>query len=574
VPVGASQKGCVRKVAMRFVLQGAEVVDGTGSPRRKADVSVVGGYIDEVAETIEPRGDFTVDVGGLVLAPGFIDPHTHFDAQVLWDRDLTPSSWHGVTTVITGNCGFGIAPTKPEHRSTIMRTLENVEGMPLDALEAGLPWTFETFPESLDAVDGAPNRLNIACLAGHTPLRFFVLGDEATEREASADEVETMRQILRHALDAGAVGFSTSRSESHRGAYGRPVPSRAASLEEIRLLASVLGECGHGTFEATWGPDLFVDEFAAIARQIERPVTWAALMTVKADPEYSVRVAREIEEAGGTVFPQISCSPIVVQLSLAEPAPLANVPAFGEILSLPQDARAALYADPQWRARARREVRERWGDKLDEATVQETERHGDLRHGPTLGQLASERDSDSLDVMVDLALEEELSTRFRIVMTNDDDDQIGELLGNPRFLLGLSDAGAHTSQLCDAGNSTTLLSHWVRQRRALTLEQAVWRMTGHPAGVYGLTGRGRIAPGWVSDLVAFDPDTVGCQETERIRDFPAGADRLVTRSVGIHHVWVNGIPIWSDGEPVPGARPGLLLRQGLNPPDRPPVGMH
>jgi N-acyl-D-aspartate/D-glutamate deacylase len=167
--------------------------------------------------------------------------------------------------------------------------------------------------------------------------------------------------------------------------------------------------------------------------------------------------------------------------------------------------------------------------------------------------------------MVDLALAEELTTRFRIVMTNDDDDQIGVLLGNPRFLLGLSDAGAHTSQLCDAGNTTTLLSTWVRERRALTLEQAVWRMTGHPAEVYGLSGRGRIAPGWVSDLVAFDPDTVGCREIERVRDFPAGADRLVTRSTGIHHVWVNGVPIWSEGEPVPDARPGLLLRRGVNP---------
>ena len=379
-------------------------------------------------------------------------------------------------------------------------------------------------------------------------------------------------QLLREALDAGAVGFSTSRSESHRGAYGRPVPSRAAALDEIRLLASVLGECGHGTFEATWGPDLFVDEFAAIARQIERPVTWAALMTLKADPDYSVRITREVAEAGGSVFPQISCSPIVVQLSLAEPAPLANVPAFGEILSLPHADRAARYADPQWRQRARSEVRERWGDKLDDATVQETERHGELRHGPTLGHLALEAGSDSLDVMVDLALQEDLTTRFRIVMTNDDDDQIGELLGNPRFLLGLSDAGAHTSQLCDAGNSTTLLSYWVRERRALSLEQAVWRMTGHPAQVYGLTGRGRIAPGWVSDLVAFDPDTVGCQEIERVRDFPAGADRLVTRSVGIHHVWVNGTPIWSEGQPVPEARPGLLLRQGVNPPASTPAG--
>src|SRR5580658_9262603 len=213
------------------------------------------------------------------------------------------------------------------------------------------------------------------------------------------------------------------------------ISSMAAALDEIRLLASVLAECGHGTFEATWGPDLFVDEFAAIARQIDRPVTWAALMTLKSDPAYSVRITREIEEAGGSVFPQISCSPIVVQLSLADPAPLANVPAFGEILSLPHAERAARYAETEWRQRARVEVRERWGDKLDDATVQETELHRDLRHGPTLGQLARQAGTDSLDVMVDLALEEQLGTRFRIVMTNDDDDQIGVLLGNTRFLL-------------------------------------------------------------------------------------------------------------------------------------------
>ena len=550
----------------RFVLQGAEVIDGTGSPRRRADVSVIGGHIAEVADTIAPQGDTTIDLQGMVLAPGFIDPHTHFDAQVLWDRDLTPSSWHGVTTVVMGNCGFGIAPTRPEHRSTIMLTLENVEGMPLGALEAGLPWTFETFPEYLDAVEASPTRLNVACNIGHTPLRFYVLGDEATERHASAEELATMRQLVREALGAGAVGFSTSRSESHRGAYGRPVPSRAAALDEIRSLAAVLGECGQGTLEATWGPDLFVDEFADIARRIDRPVTWAALMTLKADPAYSVRVARQVEEAGGSVFPQISCSPITVQISLAEPFPFANVPAFGEILSLHQVDRAALYADPHWRQRARAEIREQWGDMLDQATVQETDRHLELRHGPTLGQLAADAGSDSLDVMVDLALDEDLSTKFRVVMTNDDDAQIADLLANPRFLLGLSDAGAHTSQLCDAGNTTRLLSYWVRERQAITLEQAVWRITGHPAEVYGLTGRGRIAPGWVSDLVAFDPDTVGCGEIERVWDFPAGADRLVTRSEGIHSVWVNGIPIWLDGKAVPDSRPGFVLRKGVNPP--------
>jgi N-acyl-D-amino-acid deacylase len=546
----------------RTVLKRATVIDGTGSARRRADVVVTGERITEVGEHVDAGPAETVDLDGLVLAPGFIDPHTHFDAQVLWDPDLTPSSWHGITTVVMGNCGFGVAPTRPEQRPTILRTLENVEGMPLDALEAGLPWTFETFPEYLDAVEAEPTRLNVAAMVGHTPVRFYVLGDEATERVANPPEVDEMRRLVREAVDAGAVGFSTSRSESHRGAFGRPVPSRVGTVDEIRALAAVLGEAGHGTLEATWGPDLYVDEFADIAHRIGRPVSWAALMTLRADPENAGRVAQAVEAAGGQVYPQISCSPIVVQLSLADPAPLANVPAFGEVLGLPHHQRAARYADRSWRNRARVEVRERWGDKLEFATVQETDRHHSLRNGETLGELARATGSDPLDVMVDLALEEDLATRFRLVMTNDDDDQIGELLGNPRFLLGLSDAGAHTSQLCDAGNATRLLSYWVRDRAALTLEQAVWRLTGHPAEVYGLTGRGRVAPGYVSDLVAFDPDTVGCGELERIWDLPAGADRLVTRSSGIHTVWVNGTPVWQDGKGIAGARPGRLLRGG------------
>jgi len=552
----------------RTVLTGATLVDGTGATRRVADVAISGNRIIEVGEDLKsdasPSGQ-AIDLHGLILAPGFIDPHTHFDAQILWDPDLTPSSWHGITTVVMGNCGFGIAPTRPLQRPTILRTLENVEGMPLDALEAGIPWRFETFPEYLEMIESQPTRLNTAVLIGHTPLRFFVLGDEATEREATNAEIAEMRELVREAIDAGAVGFSTSRSESHRGAFGRPVPSRAGSVEEIHALADVLGEMGRGTFEATWGPDLYVEEFAAIAHRIERPVSWAALMAIRSDPGNTARVAEAVEKAGGPVYPQISCSPIVVQISLADPAPLANVPAFAEILGIPREGRADRYADSSWRQRARIEVRERWGDSLDRATVQETVRHRALRNRVTLGELAASAGSDALDVMVDLASQEHLQTRFRLVMTNDDDEQIGELLTNPRFLLGLSDAGAHTSQLCDAGNATRLLSYWVRDRRALTLEQAIWRLSGQPSEVFGFDDRGRIAPGYVADLVAFDPDTVGCGEVERVWDFPGGTDRLVTRSRGIHTVWVNGTEVWKNGKEVPEVRPGRLLRGGRSP---------
>jgi N-acyl-D-aspartate/D-glutamate deacylase len=549
---------------MTLALRGATVVDGTGAPGVRADVLVTDGVITEVG-LLTDAADEIVDLTGLVLAPGFIDPHTHYDAQVLWDRDLTPSSWHGVTTVVTGNCGFGVAPVSPEGRELVMRTLENVEGMPLEALRAGIPWTFESFPEYLDAVAAEPLRCNMAVLFGHTPLRFYVLGEEATERAATAEEIETMRAAIEAGMAAGAIGFSTSRSESHRGAYGRPVPSRLAELPEVWALAESVAASGRGTIEATWGPDFHVEECARLARDIDRPVTWAAIMAVKENPAMTLDIERRVAEAGGAgskVFPQVACRPIVVQLTLADPAPLANVPAFGEVLGLDHDRRAELYADPRWRQRAYAELREKWGNKLDESTVQETALHTDLQDGPTLGELAATRGGTALDVACELALAENLTTRFRVVMVNDDEEQVARLLANPSMLLGLSDAGAHTSQLCDANFATYLLQRFVRELGVLSLETAIWRLTGQPAQVYGLTGRGRLAPGMAADLVAFDPETVGTGPLERVVDFPGGADRLIARSIGIEHVWVGGHRTRIDGKDVPQARHGRLLRGG------------
>lgn len=549
---------------MTLALRGATVVDGTGAPAARADVLVSDGVITQVGSITE-TADETIDLGGLVLAPGFIDPHTHYDAQVLWDRDLTPSSWHGVTSVVTGNCGFGVAPVSVEGRELVMRTLENVEGMPLEALRAGIPWTFESFPQYLDAVAAEPLRCNMAVLFGHTPLRFYVLGEEATERAASAEEIEMMRQALAAGMAAGAIGFSTSRSESHRGAYGRPVPSRLAELSEVWALAETVAASGRGTIEATWGPDFHVEECARLAQDIDRPVTWAAIMAIKENPAMTVDIERRVAEAGGAgskVFPQVACRPIVVQLSLADPAPLANVPEFGEVLAVDHGRRAALYADPDWRRRAYAGLREKWGNKLDESTVQETALHTFALDGPTLGDLAAARGGNALDVACELALAEDLATRFRVVMVNDDEEQVGRLLTNPSMLLGLSDAGAHTSQLCDANFSTYLLQRFVRELGVLSLETAIWRLTGQPAQVYGLTGRGHLAPGMVADLVAFDPETVGSGPLERVADFPGGADRLVAPSIGIEHVWVDGHRSRIDGKDVPQARHGRLLRGG------------
>jgi N-acyl-D-aspartate/D-glutamate deacylase len=542
-----------------IVARGANVVDGTGAPGRAADVVFDDdtGLIVDVVEAGTGDGD-VVDLDGLVLAPGFVDPHTHYDAQVLWDPDLTPSSWHGVTSVVMGNCGFGIAPTRPTHREAIARTLENVEGMSVEALTAGITWDFESFPEYLDQVEAKGPRLNVAAMVGHTPLRLYVMGDEAADRSATGAEIDQMRALLGDALDAGAVGFASSRAPAHAGAWGKPVPSRLAEVQELEALADALRERRQGTMLITRGPDYDQAEIAKLAIAIGRPVTWTALLATHGGGD--VREAMERSRSlGGDVWPQIASRPVVFQVQLAEPAPLARIDAFAEVLSVPAAERARYYRDPSWRERAREQSPRQWPRVWSRIFVDETATHPELLNGPSMQQLAADRGCDPLDVLCDIALDDDLATRFRVVIANDDPDGIAYLLNDDRTLLGLSDAGAHASQMCDAVFATFMLEHWVRETGTVSLEQAVQRMTSQPAQVFGLHGRGLIAPGYAADLVAFDAAAVGVGPMERVYDLPAGADRLIADSRGIERVWVNGTLIRDGGTPT-GARPGQLIR--------------
>jgi N-acyl-D-amino-acid deacylase len=545
---------------MDLLLRRASVVDGTGGPARPADVAIAGDRIAAVAPPGELAPDAAtqvVDLDGLTLAPGFIDIHTHYDAQVLWDGDLTPSTWHGVTSVVMGNCGFGVAPTRPEHRETIVRTFENVEGMSMDALDQGIDWCFETFPEYLDAVDRRAKRINVAAFVGHSTLRLFAVGGE--ERPATEDELTAMCGILREAVRAGAIGFSTSRSPSHQGAFGRPVPSRFAEVGEVDALTSVLGELGRGVVEIAAGPGLWIEQFSQLSREHGVPVTWTALLARADKAGAALRTIERGAALPGEVYPQMACRPIVMQITMADPTPLGEVDEWKEVLALPRERRAGLYRDPAWRDRARPATLAAWGPRWLRIDVEETSTHGDLL-GITLDRIAVDRGSTPFDVMLDVALDDDLTTRFRVVMENDGEDEIGDLLADKRTLLGLSDAGAHASQLCDACYSTHLLGHWVRERKALTLEDAVWRLTGHPHRAFRLAGRGLLREGFHADLVAFDPASIDTTPVERVHDQPGGADRLVVRSTGIEHVWVNGQATRVAGEDVPGAAPGRLLR--------------
>jgi N-acyl-D-amino-acid deacylase len=545
---------------MDLLLRRAWLIDGSGGPGRAAEVAVTGDRISAVGRpgelTPAPQTQ-VVDLDGLALAPGFIDVHTHYDAQILWDGDLTPSCWHGVTSVIMGNCGFGVAPTWPEHREIVIRTLENVEGMSMEALDAGIDWCFETFGEYMAALEQRGKRLNVGAFIGHTPLRLFVLGGE--ERPATAGEIERMRGLLREAIGAGAMGFSTSRQPAHQGAFGRPVPSRFAEIAEIDAMAGVLGAAGKGMLQISIGPGLFVKQFSELAVRHGIPVTWTALVSRADKPGAALRTVERGGSLPGEVYPQIACRPIVMQISMTDPTPLAEVDEWKEVLARPRGERAALYADPAWRERARPATLRAWSHRWPKIDVEETGVHQDAV-GIPLDRLAAGRGTTPFDLMLDLALADNMSTRFRVVLENDGDDEIGALLADRRTLLGLSDAGAHASQLCDACYSTHLLGHWVRERKAITLEDAVWRLTGHPASAFRISARGLVREGYFADLVAFDPATVGTTPIERTRDQPGGADRLIVRSTGVEHMWVNGAAARRSGEDLAGAAAGRVLR--------------
>lgn len=547
-----------------LVIKGGTVVDGTGAPGRRADVAITGDTISEIGDGLDGRRE--LDASGHVVTPGFIDIHTHYDAQVFWDPALTPSSWHGVTTVVAGNCGFSIAPCRPEHRGLIGRTLQHVEDMSLPTLEAGIPWDFETFPEYLDSVARHGSALNYTAYVGHTAIRLYVMGDDGYERAATDDELARMGDVVRDAVAAGAAGVATSAAQTHSGDGGRPVPSRLADVHELEALYMPMRELGRGVGACTPGERISHADVYDLQRKVGRPFTWTALLTIKGISFASDMAALNAREraTGADVWPQITCRPLTFQMTMADPFTFNTVDAFSSLMDSPDEERIAAYRDPAWRRRAQDELehgrifRPRW----DVMTVAESHAHSELE-GTTITDLAAQRGVEPLEAVVDLAIEEDLTTRFRSVLANDDEEMIEELLRQDGMLIGLSDAGAHVSQLCDACLPTDLLGNWVREREVLRLEAAVHKLTGEPAAVFGFDDRGVLAPGRAADVTVFDAAVVAPGGLHRVRDFPADGERLVAdEPVGMRHVVVNGIPIRVDGEPSPDgleAKPGRVL---------------
>ena len=549
------------------VIRGGTVIDGTGAPGYRADVAITGGTISDIGTGLDGRR--ILDASGQVVTPGFIDIHTHYDAQVFWDPALTPSCWHGVTSVVAGNCGFTIAPVRPEHRELLVRTLQHVEDMAPDTLFVGVPWDeFESFPQYLDAIERRGTLLNYACYVGHTAIRLYVMGDEGYERAATDDEIRAMQGIIADALAAGAAGFASSSSPTHSGAGGRPVPSRVADLDEMHALMKPLHDAGKGVVALLPGEKVTHGDVYGLQRAAGRPLTWTALLTVKGFPYHEKIMAdnKAARAEGVEVWPQVSCRPLTFQMNLREPFTFNMRACFQELMDRPDEQRLAAYGDPAWRTRAWEELSGGGGTfptNFESLSIAESDRYPELV-GRRVVDVAAERGVTPLDVMLDVSIEENLGTRFASVLANNDPEAIATLLPEDTVLLGLADSGAHVSQLCDACFATDLLGNWVREREVMPLEKAVHKLSGEPAAVYGLGDRGTVAVGKAADVVVFDPETVAPGPLRRIRDFPADGERLVAdRPEGMSHMLVNGTVIRADGEPDAAAlaeRPGKLLR--------------
>jgi N-acyl-D-amino-acid deacylase len=550
-------------VSADVIIRGGTVFDGSGGPGRPADVAISKGVIAEIGTSL--RGGNELDASGCVVAPGFIDIHTHFDAQVFWDPALRPSSYHGVTTVVAGNCGFSIAPCRPEHHDVIVRTLENVEGMDAATLSAGIAWEFETFPEYLEAVRRRGTMLNFTAYIGHTALRLYAMGDAAYERAATAAETDRMCQLVREGLDVGAAGLSTTFSYAHRGAGGKPVPSRFADHDEVDALFMTVGRAGRGVVLTTPGPQCTYTDVYAWQPRVGRPWTYPLFATPGDKHLEAVRLHDEGVAQGANVWPQVTPRPLTMQFTLADPYSLNVGQVFGDLMQGDREARIAAYRDPAWRARAAADLEQAPGmrPRWETFEVSESEKFPELQ-GRRVDAIARDRGCSPLDVMCELAVAEDLRTRFRTYIANEDRDAVAALLTHDHVALGLTDAGAHVDQLCDAPLPTDLLGVWVRERGVMPLERAVRMLTGAPADMFGFVGRGYLREGYCADVCVFDPAGVGPGPLRRVRDFPANGERLTAEEpTGVRHVLVNGTPVRRDGaqleslEERPGMRPAI-----------------
>ena len=557
-------------MAHDLLIRNGLVVDGTGAPGRRADVAVKNGTVVEIGK-ISDGATKVVDASDCVVAPGFIDPHTHYDAQICWDSGITPSPWHGVTSVVLGNCGVGIAPCKLGAREIAMRDLVNVEGIPFDVLNAGITWDWESFPEYIEAAARRPSALNLAFLAPLTPFRHYVMGEASMERAATPDETAHIKALLRGAVDAGAFGFSTTTFNQHMGFQGRPLACRNASRDELKAYANVLKETGKGAIEIALTKKVSVvtdeerDLLEFLVEESTRPITFLALFQRDDLPTClgdSMRMLGDLLNRG--VVPQTSPLPLTREMNMRNPFSFASFPCWKRAFEdKSKEAQRATYGDPAFRAAFKAELKGApvFSGNWNRVSVLEVHKpEMKALEGRTVADIARERGTDGVDTLLDLTLEDDLDIEFVLAQFNTSPTEVAPLLANPQILLALGDAGAHVDMLCDAGYPTYLLGTWVRERQIMTVEQAVARLTAQPADLFGIRNRGRLKVGAQADVAIFDPLTVGSSNRpERSYDLPTGAKRMIMRSKGVTHTIVNGEIVWAEGKAT-GATPGVVLR--------------
>jgi len=535
-----------------LVIRGALLLDGLGSPPVRGDLAVKDGRIAEIGTSFLSARE-SVNADGLALMPGIIDNHTHYDAQITWDPSLSPSPALGVTTAVIGNCGFTIAPCRAADRERVMRNLTQVEGMSLEALRAGIRWDFESVPQYLDMLERRGAALNVAAFVGHSSVRTYVMGDAATQRVATDGEIAAMRKIVLEAMQAGAVGFSTSTSPAHNGDGGLPMPSRLADEKELRALVGCLKEAGRGVFMLTKGGHTAVGFLEELAADSMRPVVIAALLHSSTNPDAVFKDLSEIEQAnqrGRRLVGAVSCCPLAMDFTLASPYVLEGLESWQPALGKKGEEFKRILSNPDFRNSIRAELSRPahfrlFNGEWEKVQVVESQR--------SIAELAAAAGKDPLDCMLDLALGEDLGTVFSALLLNSDEAAVGRMLRHPNAMVSLSDAGAHLTFFNDAGFGLHLLGHWVRELGILSLREAAAKLTSHPARVFGIRGRGVLKPGHHADLLLFDPKVVGRGAKRRVHDLPAGQPRLTADALGVHGVWVNGRR--------PEEMPGRLLRE-------------
>ena len=553
-----------------LVIRGATVVDGLGNEPIRADVAVRDGRISAIGAV---RGDAEreIDADGLTLAPGIVDLHTHYDAQITWDRTLSPSPSLGVTTTVMGNCGFGIAPAAPHVRDLILRNLSVVEGMDLDALRAGVRWEFETFGEYMAALRAAAPCANVAVLAGHSVIRTAVMGEAASQRvEPTAGEFAQMQAMVAEAMDGGAIGLGASYSLNHSGYGGVPMPSTITELSELDALVGAMGTRPAGIVQLASGAKS-VEEIEEIAARHGRAMfksTGVAMYNDQA-PERSIEMFEACKAAqarGNPVYIQIPCQPLAFDFTLANAYPFFSHDAFSQAKAYTPEQLVPLFRDPGFRRRFRTSLADPRPGLIFQGNWERVVvavpalAKNEVLANRTIAEIAAERGADPLDVLLDLGLEENLETTFIGQFLNVGDEGVAQLLKHDAGVVALSDAGAHLTFMCEAGYGLHFLARWVRELGEFDIADGVRRLTSHPADLYGIPDRGRIEVGAWADLLLFDPDTVGVTPAERVTDLPGGGRRTIRRPIGVHGVFCNGVEVFDGADYVTNGRgPGQVL---------------